>query len=153
MTPVAAQETRATLSGTMMDPSGSSVSGAKLHLVNVETGGDFSTETNQSGQYRFLFLNPGNYRLTAEMPGFRNYLREGIVLTVGQAATLDIALQLGAQADTITVGAEAPLLEARKGGPRHRGGAEKPGGIAHCHPHAAPDGGPGARRDRHQSEI
>jgi hypothetical protein len=109
------QETRATLSGTITDPSGAAVAGAKLHLVNVDTGVDFTADSNMAGQYRFMFLNPGIYRLSAEMSGFRTFVREKIALSVGQAATVDVALQLGTQADTVTVGGEAPLIEAEKG--------------------------------------
>ncbi|MCX6635693.1 MAG: carboxypeptidase-like regulatory domain-containing protein [Acidobacteria bacterium] len=73
------QETRATLSGTITDPSGAAVAGAKLHLVNADTGVDFTAESNVVGQYRFLFLNPGTYRVSAEMSGFRTFVREKIV--------------------------------------------------------------------------
>ena len=109
-----AQETRATLSGTITDPTGSSVAGANVRLLNVGTGLEFRTESSQIGQYRFLFLNPGAYKLTAENQGFRTFTRDGIVLATGQAATFDIALQLGSQAETITVVGEAPLIEAEK---------------------------------------
>jgi hypothetical protein len=71
----AGQETRATLTGTITDPSGAAVAGAKLHLVNVDTGVDFTAESNVVGQYRFLFLNPGTYRVSAEMAGFRTFGR------------------------------------------------------------------------------
>src|SRR5436190_4448816 len=114
LAPAGAQESRATLTGTVIDPSGSAIAGAKLALQNVGTATVFTAETNSAGQYRFLFLNPGQYRLTTEMSGFRNYVREGIELNTNQAATLDITMQLGTQAEAITVGAEAPLLEAEK---------------------------------------
>jgi hypothetical protein len=108
------QETRATLSGTITDPSSASLAGASLQLLNVQTGVESRTESNQLGQYRFLFVNPGSYKLTVIMPGFRTLIRDGIVLETGQAATLDVPLQLGAQAESVTVGAEAPLVEAEK---------------------------------------
>jgi hypothetical protein len=114
LTPIAAQESRATLSGTITDPSGSAIVGARLNLVNIETSTASTVETNQAGQYRFLFLNPGRYRLTAEMSGFRTYVRDAFELSTNQAGTIDVVLQLGTQAETITVGAEAPLLEAEK---------------------------------------
>src|SRR5262249_36053605 len=84
------QETRATLSGTVTDPSGSAVGGASLVLVNTETGIENRTEANAAGQYRFLFLNPGTYKLTVDMAGFRKGVRDDIALSTGQAATLDI---------------------------------------------------------------
>src|SRR5215813_12818656 len=86
-----AQETRATLNGTITDQSGAAVSGATLHLINVDTSVEATTQSNQVGQYHFLYVNPGNYRLTAEMQGFRKFVREGIQLATNQAATLDVA--------------------------------------------------------------
>ncbi len=109
-----AQETRASVAGTVTDPSGSVVVAAKLSLANVETGVAFEATTNQVGQYRFLFVDPGKYKLTAEMAGFRTFVRDQIQLQVSQGATIDVMLQVGSQAETVTVGAEAPLLEAEK---------------------------------------
>src|SRR5437660_10075174 len=80
-----AQETRATLSGTITDQSGAAVTGATLHLVNVDTSVEATTQSNQVGQYHFLYVNPGSYRLTAEMAGFRNFVREGIQLATNQS--------------------------------------------------------------------
>lgn len=109
-----AQEARSTLSGTIMDSSGSAVVGAQLHLINVETGVTLSAASNEVGQYHLLFVNPGTYRLTVEMSGFRTFVREGIVLTMGEAATLDVPLEVGSQTETVTVKAQAPLLDAEK---------------------------------------
>ena len=114
VTPVLAQEARATLSGTVTDTSGSAIPGAQVRITNIETDVSFTADTNDSGQYRFLFINPGAYRLSAEKQGFRTLVRERIELSVGQAATLDVALQVGTQSETITVAAQAPLLEAEK---------------------------------------
>src|SRR5258707_2459500 len=113
-TPAPAQEARATLSGTITDPSGSSIIGAQVRITNLETGIVLSAQSNEVGQYRLLFINPGTYRLTVEMPGFHTFVREGILLTLGQAATLDVPLQVGTQSETVTVAATAPLLEAEK---------------------------------------
>ncbi len=112
--PLKSQETRATLSGTITDQSGAAVANATLHLTNVDTAVAATTQSNQLGQYHFLFVNPGTYRLAAEMAGFRGFVREGIQLATNQAATLDVTLQLGNQAETITVASQAPLLEAEK---------------------------------------
>ena len=108
------QETRATLSGTIIDPSGAAVAGAHLQLLSVQTGVESTTVSSQTGQYRFLYVNPGTYRLTFEMKGFRSLVRGGVALETGQAATLDVALELGAQAEVVTVKEESPLIEAEK---------------------------------------
>ena len=76
--PAFTQETRATLSGTITDPSGAAVAAANVQLLNVQTGVNSRTESNQAGQYRFLYVNPGNYKLTMKLSGFRTVVREGI---------------------------------------------------------------------------
>src|SRR5581483_1251159 len=112
--PCRAQEARATLSGTITDPSGSAVVGAQIRITNNDTAITMSTQSNDVGQYHLLFVNPGTYRVNVEMPGFRTFVREGVLLTLGEAATLDVAMQVGSQAETVTVAAQAPLLDAEK---------------------------------------
>ncbi|MDR3409830.1 MAG: carboxypeptidase-like regulatory domain-containing protein, partial [Formivibrio sp.] len=109
-----AQETRATLSGTVFDPSQATIVGATLRLANVATGVTSTATSNTDGQYRFLFIDPGNYKLSAEAPGFESYVQTGIVLNVSQASTVDIRMKLGSQSDTVTVTSDAPLLETEK---------------------------------------
>lgn len=109
-----AQETRATLNGTITDSSGSAVPNAQVRLTNMDTAVVQNAVTNDLGQYHLLFINPGSYRVNVEVSGFRTFVREGIVLALGQSATLDVALQVGSQSETITVAAQAPLLEAEK---------------------------------------
>ena len=108
------QETRATLSGTITDSSHAAIPGVTLQLTNVDAGTTSSSQSNDVGQYHFFFLNPGNYRLTAEMSGFQRIVRDGIQLNVSQEATIDLAMQLGAQSQTVTVAGGVPLLETEK---------------------------------------
>ena len=112
--PCVAQEARSTLSGTITDHSGSAVVGAQVHITNSDTGVVLSAVANEVGQYHLLFVNPGTYRMTVEMAGFRTYARENIVLTLGEAATLDVPMEVGSQTETVTVAAQAPLLDAEK---------------------------------------
>jgi hypothetical protein len=109
-----AQESRATLSGSVTDSSGAVVVGATLKLSNVDTNVFLTTITNTAGQYRFLFVNPGNYKLNAEMAGFKSFERSNLALHVNQSATIDITLQVGEHSETVTVSTEAPLLETEK---------------------------------------
>lgn len=109
-----AQETRASLSGTVMDSSGAVVVGVTLKLTNTEIGVSFTSETNASGQYRFLFLNPGTYSLVVTMSGFKSFERDKIELHVAQAAGIDISLQVGAMSESVTVASEVPLLEVER---------------------------------------
>jgi len=58
-----------------------------------------STTTNEAGLYRFLFLNPGKYKLVATIVGFKTFERGNIQLTVSESATLPVTLEVGAQSD------------------------------------------------------
>src|SRR5215813_8979987 len=73
-----AQEVRATLSGTITDSSGSAVPNAQVRLTSADTGNSFTAISSERGQYRFLFINAGAYRLGVEAPGFRTFVREDL---------------------------------------------------------------------------
>src|SRR5215813_1370411 len=76
----------ATIVGSVTDASGGVVTGAKVTLTEVETGVDRGAATNTSGNYTFVNLPPGKYRVTVEMPGFKKEVRGGIDLAVDQTA-------------------------------------------------------------------
>jgi hypothetical protein len=113
-TPLLAQEMRATLSGTVTDPSGASVPNATVTLLNIKTNVSASAKSNSDGQYRFLFIDPGSYTLSADAEGFSRYLESNIILTVSQASTVDIKMTVGSASQTVSVTAEQPLLETEK---------------------------------------
>ena len=80
----AAQETRGSLSGIVSDGSGAVVARASLQLTNTETGVVLTTISNEAGLYRFLFLNPGQYKLVASIAGFKTFERDRIQLNVSE---------------------------------------------------------------------
>lgn len=104
----------ATLNGTVTDPSSAAVAGAKVTAVNPATGMTRSTQTTESGLYDFPNLPAGTYELTIEKQGFKNLKRTGVALNVGAVATLDLALELGATQETVTVTAEVPIVETTR---------------------------------------
>ncbi len=106
-----AQGERATLNGTVADPSGAVVVGAVVKAVNVDTGVETSVPTTDAGVFRMPYLPPGTYRLNASAPGFKAAVRENIILQVAQTLTLNFALEVGAATEQVTVSSEAPLLE------------------------------------------
>jgi hypothetical protein len=109
-----AQETRASLSGAVVDSTQAAIVGASVSLTNTNTGVLFETKTNSAGQYRFVFLIPGSYRLNVEMPGFRNFESTDITLQVGQSAAVDAVMQVGSMTETVTVTSGAALLDTEK---------------------------------------
>src|SRR5436305_5702232 len=108
------QETRGSLSGIVSDSSGAVVPGATMQLTNVDTGVVLTSTSNEAGLYRFLFLNPGKYKIVASATGFKTFERGNIPLSVSEAGTLPVVLEVGAQTERITITAEAPLIEAEK---------------------------------------
>jgi hypothetical protein len=78
------------------------------------TNAERETLSNDQGFYAFTSLPPGSYQLRVAVPGFKTAQREGVVLSVGAAATLDIQLQIGTPSDVITVTEEAPLVETTR---------------------------------------
>src|SRR3954447_13062429 len=90
-----AQETRASLSGIVSDTSGSVVPGTVLQLTNMGTGVASSAVANEAGLYRFLFLDPGKYKIVATISGFKTWERDNLQLTVNQSATLPVVLEIG----------------------------------------------------------
>lgn len=106
-----AQDFRAKLAVTVTDPSGKSVPGASLELRNVTNVEVLHGTTNISGIYTFLFVQPGTYTLKVSATGFRPAQREGITLQSYQSSGIDVVLEIGAVTESVTVSAEAALLE------------------------------------------
>lgn len=109
---VAAQEFRGTILGRVTDPSGAAVVGATVRVTNIETNVASQTTANELGSYQVPFLLPGNYRVSVEHAGFRKVQRENVRISINTEVRLDFALEIGAVAETVTVTASAPLLNA-----------------------------------------
>ena len=107
-----AQEFRGTLTGLVVDPSGSAVAGAKVAIVKTDTGTRTETVSGPEGIYTAPFLAPGPYEVTAEAPGFKKTTRAGITLGTNQRISADVHLELGATGDSVTVRADAPLVNS-----------------------------------------
>jgi hypothetical protein len=104
----------ASLNGTVTDSSGAAVPSAKVTATNPATGLTRTTTTDQTGLYNFQQLPVGTYDLTIEANGFKVSKRTGVSLTVGAAATLDVALEIGAAAETVSVTADVPVVETTR---------------------------------------
>ncbi|HZT28926.1 MAG TPA: carboxypeptidase regulatory-like domain-containing protein [Bryobacteraceae bacterium] len=109
--PVAAQDERATILGTVVDNSGTVVPGAVVTVRNTGTGERRATRTDERGNYEVQALNIGTYEVTVEQPGFRKGVVSGITLVVNQRARIDFKLQLGEVTQEVTVKEEAPLVQ------------------------------------------
>lgn len=104
------QYTTARLSGTVTDPSAAVVVGATVTVQDVGTGYTQTVTTTSAGQYLFPSLPVGTYQVTVSMTGYNRYVQKGIVLSVGQAATLDVQLKVGMVAEQMVVTANSSLV-------------------------------------------
>src|SRR5215475_9553654 len=106
------QGSSTSLQGTITDPSGSAIPGAKIGLNNDETKVERTAESDVRGEYRFLALSPGTYKLTVNSQGFGLYVQRGLQLLVNTPATVNVQLKVGAATENVTVTSEAPALNA-----------------------------------------
>ena len=105
----------ATLSGTVLDPSGAGVKGAKVVLINAATGAGRTAVTDDSGRYNLVGLPPGQYKMGVDGgANFAAYENPSITLTVGEDATFDPPLALKGQQQSIVVTTETTPIETTK---------------------------------------
>jgi outer membrane receptor protein involved in Fe transport len=101
----------AQLNGSVHDPSGSVIAKASVNLRNVDTNQVYSGTSSGLGYYILTNIQPGNYELTVESKGFAKYTQTGIVLRVGQVATIDVGMKVAGASETVEVNTEAPRIE------------------------------------------
>jgi hypothetical protein len=101
----------AQIRGTVTDPSGALVQGAKVTLRDVTTGIDTTTDTNDKGLYTLNGLRPSKYNLTVEQAGFQSSETQDINLAVSQQVVINVALHLGSTTSSVNVTESVPLLD------------------------------------------
>ena len=106
-----AQVDRGSVSGIVTDPSGAGIVGAKVTATNSAMGTQNSTVTTGAGDYTIPELPAGIYSVTVVATGFTTLVRNGITISVGETAQVNLKLGVGQGATTITVTGDAPLLQ------------------------------------------
>src|SRR6266403_4672425 len=97
--------------GTVTDSSGAVIPGATVEAVNASTGQTRMVTTGADGSYRFALLPPGSYNVKFSANGFKTVEVPKVAVNVTETPTLDQKLELGAQAEQITVEANAELIQ------------------------------------------
>ena len=115
-----AQGDRGTITGTVSDPTGAVVPNATIQVTNTDTSAIYKVATTNTGNYTLANLPVGNYELTVDAPGFKKFLRPGLIVQVAETERVDAILQVGASTETVTVNAEAPLLKTESGEISHQ---------------------------------
>jgi hypothetical protein len=114
-----AQSDRGTITGTVTDPAGAVVANASIQARNAATGLLYESATTSTGNYTIPELPVGTYDVTATVPGFKKYVRQGITVGVAQVLRIDITLEVGSATESVTVQADAPLLRTETGDISH----------------------------------
>ena len=109
--PVFAQTFYGSIVGTVTDATGASMPQANVTLINLATADRRTAQTDASGNYTFVNLTPGNYRVEVEKTGFRRFAREPITVEVQSAVRIDVPMQVGDVSQTVEVTAQTPLLQ------------------------------------------
>ncbi len=106
-----AQDTRGNIAGTVTDAQGGVIPGATVVVSNTGTGTSVRLSTNSSGYYEAPLLLPGIYSVSVENTGFKRFIRSGLTLALGERLQINLQLELGSTTDSVTITAEAPLLD------------------------------------------
>ena len=100
--------------GNVKDAQGATVPGATVTVVNKETNLTRDTVTNADGTFTLKNVLPGPYNVKVSLTGFREGIRTNVPVTIGQISRVDMALEVGALTETVTVASEAQLLQTDK---------------------------------------
>ena len=111
LSPVHAQEVRASITGVVSDPSGAPIPGAKVTITNVGRNTTVATDTNDSGAYITPLLEPGTYTVTVERSGFKRSQQQNIELQTLDRVRVDIQLEIGSLTESVSVNATVNALE------------------------------------------
>jgi len=113
--PAFAADPAGTIAGNVLDSSGAIVASAKVVATNTRTGLNRETQTGTDGAFVFPLIPAGPYNLTVQAPGFRRFEQRGIIVATDASVTVPVTLQVGDVTETVSVDANASLVETRSG--------------------------------------
>jgi Carboxypeptidase regulatory-like domain/TonB dependent receptor-like, beta-barrel len=108
------QATNGTIEGTIVDPSGAVLPGVSVTVTNVDTGIDRVVVTNEKGLFRAPLLPLGNYKVAAELQGFKRFEKTGITLSVGETAVVNATMSVGQVSEVVNVSGDSPALNTAR---------------------------------------
>jgi hypothetical protein len=99
------------ISGVISDSTGAAIGGCAVTLTNLDTAESSKVTSDASGNYSFPSIAPGRYKIQAEKTGFKNFIREPIVVEIESGLKIDIILPVGSATETVEVTSQTPLLQ------------------------------------------
>jgi hypothetical protein len=109
-----AQQFKANVTGTVTDAQGAVIPGVTVTAINTDTNVPSVSVTDSDGVFSIKDLVPGKYKVTAALPGFKTFVREGIILHTAETATIQVKLDLGKVEETVTVSAGLSEVETNQ---------------------------------------
>ena len=109
------QSDRGTITGTIADPAGAVVPNAPIEAKNTATGAGFQAASSDTGNYTLPQLPVGTYEISVAVAGFKKYVRQNITVGTAQTVRVDIALEVGSAAESVTVTEQSSLLKTESG--------------------------------------
>lgn len=101
------------INGTVTDSSGAVMPGVTVTTTSQAQMGVQTSITNEKGQYRFPAVAPGEYRLAFELSGFGKVIREGIRVSIGFTAEINVQMQVASMRETVTVSGTSPVVDTQ----------------------------------------
>ena len=109
-----AQAANGNIEGIVRDTTGAALPGVTVTVTNMDTGTARTSVTNDEGVYRAILLPLGRYKIVAELQGFKTFEQQGITLSAGQTALINLQLGVGSVSETVTVTSESPVAQPGK---------------------------------------
>ena len=108
------QATTGDIEGRVLDPKAAAVPGATVTVANQQTGLEKTATSDSEGNYHIILLPPGPYTVRANGQGFTQTELRDVTVTVGSKTPLDLTLSVGGTSESVTVSAEAPVVETTR---------------------------------------
>jgi hypothetical protein len=109
--PAAAQQGTSEITGRALDEQGAALPGVAIVATNEDTGLFREATTSAEGVYHLAQMVPGRYRISAKLEGFRAFERSGLIVAVGTTLTVNLTMQIGTLAESVTVTGESPIID------------------------------------------
>jgi hypothetical protein len=119
------QSDKGTITGTIVDPAGAVIATAPVEVKNINTGVVYNAASSATGNFTLVQVPAGEYEMSVVVPGFKKYVRRNIVVDVAQTVRLDVALEVGAATESVTVTGEVSLLKTESGELSHTIAADR----------------------------
>src|SRR6185295_14798830 len=109
------QTDRGAITGTVADGTGAVIPGATVEAKSLGSGTVYTAGSSETGNYTLAQLPAGTYEVAVTLPGFKRFVRPTVVVGVAQTVRVDAALEVGANTESVTVEAAAPLMKTESG--------------------------------------